>query len=70
MEFEWTDRRKKKILYDIIANVEKDTTLKEIKEDFEDGTGISVSMKLVNEATEEMERKGKIELRNNTIHPK
>lgn len=61
---------KKENLYDIIANVEKETELNQVKEWWEDETGESVSKSLVREAAESLAMDGKIELENNKIKPK
>lgn len=60
---------KKGVLSDIIANVDRETTLEEVKEWWEDESGESVSEALVREAAESLARDGRVVLENDKIKP-
>lgn len=63
------DSQKKKILMDIMANLEEETTFEEIQEIFEDGAEVSVSLDIVREAAEELEREKMISVESGKIIP-
>ncbi len=62
--------QKKKILMDIIANLEDETSFQEIQEIFESGAEASVSLDTVKEAAEKLDRKEIISIKSGKILPR
>jgi len=60
---------KKESISDIIANVEGETKLKQVKKWWEDETGEKVSKALVREAAESLAMDGRIKLEEGKVKP-
>lgn len=64
------ESQKKKILMDIIANLKDETPFEEVQDIFESGADSSVSLSLVKEAAEQLEREEIISVESGKILPK
>lgn len=64
------NNQKKKILMDIIANIEEEASFEEIREMFKNGAEMSVPLDLVREAAKQLEKEGIISIESGKITPK
>lgn len=64
------ESQKKKILMDIIANLKDETSFEEVQDVFESGGDVSVSLRVVKEAAEQLEREKIISIESEKIIPK